>query len=706
MLKKIMLLTFLSCFGRLYFQPVFSQLKLQDLLSYPHPSNLCSDPQSGKIAWTFNKEGLRNIYISADKGNTYTKLTNFDKDDGQEISNMSFSPDGQWLVFMRGGEPSGNWSESAPVNPTSSPEKPEFQLWSLNINSKLLHKLATGQEDSDPAIKHDSKAIAFIKEGSVFTVPIDGKGKPVKLFYARGDCSSLQWSPDGNKLAFVSSRGDHSFIGIYSDSIIPIQWIDPSFSFDSNPKWSPDGSSIVFIRTRGRGGAPDSILNRTPRPWEIRTANINQQKSKLIWKSPNTFEGSVPTTQGRFNLHWADGNRIIFLATLDNWPHLYSIAATGGKPLLLTPGNFMVEYISLSPDKKQLLFSANTGPDKKDIDRRHIGMVSVDEADMRMLTSGEGIEAFPEFVTNDDDIAFISSTSIRPTLPAVLLKDKKDFSVIGQDLLSSVYSDKNLVTPKQIIFKAPDGTYIHAQLFEKTGWTKKKPAIVCIHGGPMRQMLLGWNYSDYYAAHYATNQKLADMGFVVLSVNYRLGIGYGNAFHHPENGGRSGLSEYQDILAAGQWLAAQSQVDPGRIGVYGGSYGGYLTAFALGKNSNVFAAGVDISGVHIVTPKESYTTKFEHAPDAAHADTVAWQSSPIAFIDTWTSPVLLIHADDDRNVDFNQSVDLLNRLNKKGVDTETLVIPDDTHHWLQFQNLVKVYEATIDFLKRKVMDKK
>src|SRR5699024_4452129 len=215
--------------------------------------------------------------------------------------------------------------------------------------------------------------------------------------------------------------------------------------------------------------------------------------------------------------------------------------------------------------------------------------------------------------------------------------------------------------------------------------------------------LLGWSYSDYYAAHYAVNQKLADMGFVVLSVNYRLGIGYGDDFHHPPHGGRHGLSEYQDILAAGEWLAEQSQVDADRIGVYGGSYGGYLTAFAMGKNSELFAAGVDIHGVHTRVPSEKYTTDYEHAPDAALADTVAWESSPIAYVDTWESPVLLIHVDDDRNVGFDHSMNLVNRLREKGVYYETMVIPDDTHHWMRFHNLSKVYNATIDFMERKLL---
>src|SRR5699024_8809995 len=179
--------------------------------------------------------------------------------------------------------------------------------------------------------------------------------------------------------------------------------------------------------------------------------------------------------------------------------------------------------------------------------------------------------------------------------------------------------------------------------------------------------------SAYYAPHYALNQWLAHHGFVVLSVNYRMGIGYGNEFHHPTHAGRHGFSEYQDIIASGKWLAKQPYVDERKIGVYGGSYGGYLTAFALGKNSDIFAAGVDISGVHSRVPSEKYTIPYEQAPDAALADTVAWESSPIAYTDTWESPVLFIHADDDRNVAFNHSIKLLNRLKEKDVYYETLV---------------------------------
>jgi dipeptidyl aminopeptidase/acylaminoacyl peptidase len=681
-----------------------AQTSIKKLLSYPYPSNLTTSPATGALAWTFDYMGQRNIYLSKDKGKSFKQLTHYTKDDGQEISRLQFSSNGKWLVYMRGGEPGGIWSRNVPVDPSSSPMQPKFQLWSLHIPDKKAEVLASGQSSARPAISPDGKEVAFVKDGAVWIVPIDGQKKAHKLFFAKGKPSDLQWSPDGSKLAFVSNRGSHSFIGIFSNLNTPIIWIDPSFARDTDPVWSPSGDSLVFIRRPARGGAPDSITIRQPRPWQIRAADIHERSSNLVWKSPHTLNGSVPTTNGGYNLHWAASDRIVFLSTIDNWPHLYSIPVTGGKPLLLTPGHFMVEFISLSPDKKHLVFSANTGPDNLDLDRRHIGVVSVDKQDVKIITPGDGIEAYPKYL-GDHAIAFISSTAYRPAMPAVLNLENHKKRIIGTSLLSSVYSSKKLVKPKQVIFKSIDGTPIHGQLFVRPGGAGKKPAVFCIHGGPMRQMLLGWNYSAYYAAHYAVNQWLANHGFVVLSVNYRMGIGYGNEFHHPPHAGRKGASEYQDILAVGRWLARQSYIDADRIGVYGGSYGGYLTAFALGRNSDIFSAGVDISGVHSRLRGKKYTAGIERAPDAAKADTLLWLSSPIAYTNTWKSPVLLIHADDDRNVRFDQSINLLNRLKKKGIDYKTLVIPDDTHHWLMFQHLVKIYQATVDFLGKELMNK-
>jgi len=217
-------------------------------------------------------------------------------------------------------------------------------------------------------------------------------------------------------------------------------------------------------------------------------------------------------------------------------------------------------------------------------------------------------------------------------------------------------------------------------------------------------MLLGWHYSDYYANEYAVNQYLASLGFVVLSVNYRLGIGYGHDFNNPPFAGPRGAAEYIDIKAAGEYLRSLPEVDPSRVGIYGGSYGGYLTAMALAKNSDLFSAGVDIHGVHDWTTDSPRARRvgYEQAPDADRALEVAFRSSPVAYVSGWKSPVLLIHGDDDRNVRFGQTVDLVQRLESARGPYEGLIIPDDTHHFMRHANSVKVDSAVAEFLSRKL----
>jgi dipeptidyl aminopeptidase/acylaminoacyl peptidase len=158
------------------------------------------------------------------------------------------------------------------------------------------------------------------------------------------------------------------------------------------------------------------------------------------------------------------------------------------------------------------------------------------------------------------------------------------------------------------------------------------------------------------------------------------------------------------VKAAGKYLQTLPQVNGRKIGIYGGSYGGYLTALALGRDSDLFAAGVDIHGVHDWTADGRLggnswryeKTEFDKAAE------VAWKSSPVSAIGTWKSPVLLIHADDDRNVRFSQTTDLVRRLEAAKVEYELIVVPDDTHHWMRHANRLKVWEATAEFLERKL----
>ena len=574
---------------------------LDQVRSYPFPNELTAAATGSRIAWAFNEQGRRNIFVAEGPTFAARQLTKYDRDDGQELSSVAVSANGQWVVYVRGGDHGSNWDDGLPVNVGANPTAPKVQIFSVPFGGGDPKPIADGDE---PVVSPRGDIVAFIKGGQIWTAPLDGSAPAKELFTARGESSEPRWSPDGSRLAFVANRGDHSFIGVYTNDSTSITWLAPAFARDRSPRWSPDGRRIAFVRLSGAGGAPDSLLPPRPNPWEIWTADATSGVAQRLWKSPATLAGSVPTTDGGTNLGWGGGasDRVVFLSYQDGWPHLYSIPASGGTPLLLTPGRYMAEHIALSADGRWLVFAGNMSArgDSLDIDRRHVVRVPVDRAAPEVMTPGTGLEWSPTITGDGTTLVFLSATPQRPPLPATIALGSARAAVrpIAADHIPTDFPS-GLVTPKQVVFRSADGLTIHGQLFESAaGGSSRKPAVVYVHGGPPRQMLLGWHYSDYYSNAYAMNQYLASRGFVVLSVNYRLGIGYGYDFHQPPDGGARGAGEYRDVQAAAQYLKTLAQVDGARIGIYGGSYGGYLTALALARNSDLFAAGVDIHGVH------------------------------------------------------------------------------------------------------------
>jgi len=300
-------------------------------------------------------------------------------------------------------------------------------------------------------------------------------------------------------------------------------------------------------------------------------------------------------------------------------------------------------------------------------------------------------------------VVFIGSGPKRPPQPVVAISGEAA-RPLAADTIPAEFPQNALVEPQAVIFSATDGMKIHGQLFLPAGIKagERRPAVLFFHGGSRRQMLLGWHYNYYYRNAYALNQYLASRGYVVFSVNYRSGIGYGMEFREALDYGATGASEYNDVVGAGLYLASRPDVDGKRIGLWGGSYGGYLTALGLARASDLFAAGVDLHGVH---DWNDVIHNFEPEYDPtrrAEAARMAFESSPMAFIKSWRSPVLLIHGDDDRNVPFNQSVMLAEALRKRGVEFEQLVFPDEIHDFLEHRHWLAAYHAAADFLDRKI----
>src|SRR5712691_9595159 len=658
---------------------------LEQVMSSPFPSELTVSKRGDKVAWAFDAEGKRNVWIAEAPAFAARQLTHYDKDDGQELTDLLFSPNANMVAYVRGG--GANQVGEIP-NPSSDPAGAKQEVWIVDVRTGRVTRLGPG---SAPVFSPAGDQVEYLREGHVWTVPVSG-GKESRMFEIRGPLSGApQWSPDGSLLAFTSTRGDHSFIAVFDKQANRFKFLSPSIDRDISPRWSPDGKRIAFIRLFN---VTDTYSNDRDRlqPWAIEVADVRTGDAKEIWHSGSADNDSYSGFGGNF-WQWVAGDRILFSSEKDGWAHLYSVSAEGGALTALTPGEFEVENVALSPDKTFVVFSTN----KNDVDRRHLWRVNTSGGAPEQITRGDGIEMYPALFDNGRQIAFFHSTARDPFLPFTASLDGSNMQPLAPQALPRDFPSAKLVVPEQVIFKAADGWEIHGQLFKPANASSKSPALVFMHGGPVRQMLLGWHYLYYYHNSYAMNQYLASRGYLVLSVNYRSGIGYGRSFRMAQHRGARGASEYQDVVAGAKYLRERDEVDKKRVGLWGGSYGGYLTALGLARNSDIFAAGVDFHGVH----DWSVNVAGLRVPtDTSDRSRIARESSPIAAVDKWKSPVLLIHGDDDRNVEFSQTVNLVRRLRANGVYFEQLIFPDEIHDFLRHQDWVRGYHASADFFNK------
>jgi dipeptidyl aminopeptidase/acylaminoacyl peptidase len=666
---------------------------LEQVMSSPFPTGLTAADKAPRIAWVFDAKGERNIWIADAPSFEGRQVTHYQGDNGQDIFSPKLTPDGKTVVYARGSEVS---HEGHVANPATEIKEPKQQVWAADVETgkpRLLGEMGCDEEDcEDIQLSPDGAWAVWVGAKHHLWISAVAGDKPARqLTELRGKESEHQWSPDGTRIAFQSDRGDHSFIAVYTLAEEKVHYIAPTVDHDYAPRWSNDGHQIAYIKTSG-AEAHQRLIPQPTVPWSIWLANADAGIARRLWKSGDSANDSLPPNARR-SFKFGVGGRIVFCSERDGRNHLYAVSVQGGDEKILTPGDFDVEDVTLSPDKSSIFFTSN----QNDVDRRHVWQVDTSGFAPKAITKGASIEWLPVPVMDGSLVSFGSSATT-PAMPYHLTASGRE--MIARNALPVDFPTNQLVEPKQVTFKSDDGLEIHGQLFvpRKVAGQEKGPALIFAHGGPPRQMMLGFHYMYYYHNAYAQNQYLANLGYTVLSVNYRLGVMYGASFRQPANSTWRGASEYKDILAGAKYLQGLDSVDRKRIGIWGGSYGGLLTALALARNSDVFAAGVDFHGVHDWSTLLRFDISgAESAPDYKEAVKLAFDSSAVASVDKWKSPVLLIHGDDDRNVPFQQTTDLVQRLRKQNVQFEELIFPDEIHDFLLWKSWVKGYRATAEF---------
>ena len=675
-----------------------AQPTIRQIDGAPFAATMVAAPRGGGVAFVLNARGVRNIYVTDSARPAARQVTAFTQDDGQDVTSLAFSADGRTLYFVRGSGP--NRAGENP-NPTSDPAGADQAIWRVRLDGSPAVRVTDG---ASPIPSPRGSDFVFARRGAIWMASVASDStRVIQLVKARGSAGNMRWSPDGERLAFVSNRGTHSFVGVYTISAKTLQWMSPGTDGDQSPVWSPDGMQVAFLREPYERRRMQFVPIRTAQPWSIQVADVRTGTAREVFRAAPGRGSAYWAIEADNQLAWTADNRIVFPWERTGWVHLYSLPAAGGTPVELTPGDGEVESVSMGRDGRRIVYNTNIG----DIDRRRVFTVAADGQSAPRITKQHApYIAWNPVESSDGKIYALISTAQQPAHAAVL--DQRDTMVSWQALAPETvpadFPASSLVTPTAITLRAADGIQTHAQLFLPPTATpgRKRAAVIFLHGGSQRQMLLGWNYGSYYHHAYAMNQALALQGNVVVSLNYRSGIGYGTDFREALRYGASGATEYGDVVAAAKWLAARGDVDASRIGLWGGSYGGFLTAMGLTRNPELFRTGVDVHAVHDWNVGiRTFQPDYDVYEDPA-ATRLAFTSSPMAQVARWRAPVLLIHGDDDRNVRFIETLTLIEQLRRQSVPVEQLVFPDEVHGFLRHDSWMRAYEAALDFFKRRL----
>jgi dipeptidyl-peptidase-4 len=698
---------------------------IDQVMSPAFPYGLVAARNADRVAWMEDERGMRNVYTAAAPDFKRVRITSTMEDDGVDLQSAQLSDDGSVAVFVRGH--TANFKGQI-GNQGSDPAGGRREIWAATTTgSRPSWRVAglTGASGGGRggggggglALSPDGKWVLYIEGGQIHRAAVDpGNTDPAVVdsappfFVTLGVNSDPVWSPDSRKVAFVTARYDqrqyfptqgqvttHSFIAVYDLDTRRISYLTPSVDRDTSPVWSADGKRIAFLRRPGLpfghfATAPLRTITRDKVPagfldarfeggytLGLWIADVASGDGKEIWH--NAPRDAVFSQLN--NIDWV-GDRIVFRAEQDTWPRMFSLSVSNPnpEPTLLTPGDGEVERVAYSPDGRWLYYTSNLA----DQDRRHLWRVPVAGGRAEQLTQGPLIETVLAVPGSGQNIVALQSGPRQPVSVAVFSSSGGAGRVIGPPLPADFPAAKHVV-PESVEITAADGVKSHAIVFQPSNMRagEKHPALLYLHGNGGR-LVLGYpdQSNGYYQSNYGLIQYLVNKGYIVAAMNYRGDGALYNAAY--------GVSEYRDALAAGLYLKNRPDVDPERLGVWGLSYGGWITGEALSRNSDLFKAGAIFAGVQLRS-------------NSLDPENLAYQSSPAFNIDKWTSPTLVIHGDDDRNVEFSQTIGLIDALRARGTPYKTFVMPDETHYMLRFATRAKAFHEVDDWFENMLIHK-
>lgn len=656
-------------------------LDIDSLVAIRHPSGGSWSPDGSRVAFVWDRAGVSNLYVVDRVGGWPQPLTDY-----QEglLSAPFWSRDGRLLYYERNGE---LWS--IPAEKGGSPSA----------------VFGTDAEEAGVRLSPDGTHIAFIRLGDVWIRDL-AAGREKRLTVTLVTESGIEWSPDGARLAFVYGRTlprededdsvgnklvfrrneqDAADVGVVSTSGGSVVPVAASPAAEGTPRWI-DSRRLVLQRVSPDYRTRDILVSDIV---SGETRSIHRDVDARWWSL--SFLGAEPKPS-------PDGKWIAFVSDGEGWDSLYLAPSVGGAVHRLTGPEEDIRRFAFAPGGSEIAFDTN----RPQSGQRHLAVCDFSnpaDPKTRMLTEGRGtnvqladaggfglIRLDGGWSPDGKRLLFQHTDPARPA--ELYWIEAGGAETTPHELtysLPTTVDRSQLVEPVLVHYPSSDGSEVPAYLFVPPNLdrSKKHPAIVWIHGDGIAQNYDGWHIRRDYAVYYSFHQYLAQQGYVVIAPDYRGSVGYGRAWRVAPYRDLGGM-DYQDVAAAVPYLQSLLYVDTDRVGVWGLSYGGFLTLQALTAEPTLFRCGVDVAGV------EDFRDWFRdpggiwvggRLGDPRENPSAYSQAAPIERIERLARPLLVLHGTADVNVPFVESLRLVDELLRRGKTFDFAVYPGELHYF-------------------------
>jgi dipeptidyl aminopeptidase/acylaminoacyl peptidase len=614
-----------------------------------------------------------------------------------------------------------------------------FSLRAVDLDTGIPTQVSEGDAPVSAFSWGLDGRLAFIQAGRVL---VAGPGEVRQVVYdADHPATALEWSPAGRVLAFSAAARVWT-LDLERASLRELRLPGRAGALDHEAalSWAPDGS--LLAATFMEDGWWDLAVAAASGEllWRSRTENL---EGPFTWLRPDCLlfaRPSIPYTarewygldprRGELRLlhreeepdglgasfaaqPHPDGRRAVLVLRHEGWWHPYLLDTETGDLRALAAGSgedvgHAYDSPRISPDGRELVFSTN----RLNLGMRHLFIADVQTGALRPVVTEAGTSVEAEWSPDGRMIAFKHSTAHHAPEIWVVGRDGRGLRGLTRSMPETVDIGR-LAVPQFVKTPGALGWEIPGYLLTPNDATsaRRYPALVYIHGGGMRQMREGFPPLKAYAFFYAVSLWLAERGVVSLLVNYRGGIGYGKTFEQGNSGGLATL-ECEDCVRAGEWLKTQPSVDPERVGVWGLSYGGWLTLASLGRSPQTFALGINVAGIWdfdrwMAWAKRSFRPAYDYflgrARGTREQNPVVWDNaSPRRYASQMRAPLVNLHGTNDEAVPFEQLNMIVKDCVGYGKRFETHYYPDETHlftHRVTWRDaLTKVEAALKQFL--------